>query len=70
MHAYTVRSRYGWGFEVIGHHGAQGWQSHPFESAIDAQTFADHLNAGESVIDTLKHMRQVIEFRGGRFYAA
>ena len=61
---YQVRTRYGWGFEVIG----EDFQSSPFESAIDAQTFAEHLNSGDTHQDAIKRMRSVVEFKAGRFY--
>ena len=62
---HKVYSRQGWGWEV---RGSVCLQSHPFESAIDAQTFADHLNSGDTQADALKRMKQIVEFRGGRFY--
>lgn len=63
---YTVKTRYGWGFSVE----ADGFESRPFESAIDAQTFADHLNEGDTVEDAVKRIRSFTDFRGGRFYCA
>jgi len=63
---YKIRTRHGWGWEVIAVEGI--YQSHPFESAIDAETFADHLNQGDTPDDALKRMRSVVEFKGGRFY--
>jgi hypothetical protein len=62
---YTVRTRYGWGWEVEG----ANWRSHPFELASDAQALADHLNAGDSVETAIKRIRAFTDFRGGRFYA-
>jgi hypothetical protein len=63
---YQVRTRYGWGFEVV----ADGYQSHPFESSIDAQTFCNHLNDGDTVDIALTRIRSFTDFRGGRFYCA
>jgi len=63
---YTVKTQYGWGFRVV----SNGYESCPFESTIDAQTFADHLNNGDTVSDAIKRIRPFTEFKGGRFYCA
>ena len=57
---YTVRTRYGWGWEVTG----QTFQSSPIESSIAAQEVADALNEGKSMGDAFA----ALEFRDGRFY--
>ena len=58
---YTVRTRYGWGWEVIG----RNYQSHPIESAIAAQALADALGAGVQHEDALQAAG--LYFRDGRF---
>lgn len=62
---YAVRTRYGWGFEVVG----ENLKSYPFESAITAQSFADFLNEGWDAAVALKRIRQFTDFRNGRFYS-
>ncbi len=61
---YTVRTRYGWGWEVI---DDKGTPTIPIESAIAAQAYADARNRGLSH-DQARDAAGLV-FRGGRFYA-
>ena len=61
---YTVRTRYGWGWEVVG----PSWQSHPIESAIAAQTLADRLNEGHLFADAVVDAK--LTYNNGRLVCA
>ncbi len=66
MFLYRVRTRHGWGWEVYS--VSTCFVTHPFESAINAETFAKLLNEGVTVEAALEMMEGQISFSNGRFY--
>ena len=60
---HTVKTRYGWGWEVIGPAGA----TCPIETAIAAQALADALNDGFSAAAAIDIAG--LRFQNGRLYA-
>lgn len=59
---YTVRTRYGWGWEVV----APGFQSYPFQSSIAAENYAAARAKGNDHATAVRAAN--VEFRDGRFY--
>ena len=62
MQNFTIRTRYGWGWEVID--TKTNNVTSPIESAIAAQEVADALNAGRSKAEAFAKL----ESRNGRWY--
>ena len=63
--AYEVRTRYGWGWEVIG----DGFRSHPIEYAITAEMIADGLNEGKTIEEVMGLLeKHGYRFEDGRIY--
>ena len=60
---YQVKTRNGWGWEVIG----PNFQSYPIETAIAAQEFARALNEGQQVADARRAAG--LYFSDMRYYA-
>ncbi len=60
---YHVRTRYGWGWEVV---DPNGLPSFPIESAIAAQLYADARNDGKD--HTQAKDIAGLRFHGGRLY--
>lgn len=60
---YTVRTRYGWGWEVI---GPNGFQSMPIETAISAEIYANALTAGKNHEQAM--LLAALHYNNGRLY--
>lgn len=62
---YAVKTRHGWGWEIVGINGIV-FQSHPIENAIQAEEAATLMNAGNTT-EIAFHMAG-LGYINGRYY--